>query len=275
MFKMFLKAATYAVLMLSATAASADFYHLMPRVTHTPVVTGPSGYMAARDTGAAPHRFEIVRLGGDVVALRLDGGRYLRAGFTRYDYLDATPGDIDAAARFTLIRSNGTASLRSELTGQYVGFNLQSGRLRAAFAERAANTTWVLQRVHVSTGEAMDDRGVLDHRWHVERFRDGRGRWITPPLSQRQRMALILHSGANRAVSVQTLCDGHDSTFRLQPPQIRFEQLENTRFPCDDVDRVMSQSMLNNLARIRRVDAGSHRLNFYDANGVMIASYVR
>jgi len=259
----------------AALPVNAEDYTLTGRVTMAPVVTGPSGYVAALNTGETPHLFELERLGGDLVALHVPWNGYLRAGYTQWNYLSITEGAIDDSARFILERSGDQARLRSVLTGLYVGYNLRSGRLRAAFPEAEANTLWLMQRTDFVTGDAVDDTGFLGQRWPVQAFRDGQGRWITPSPAQSARMLISPRQSDGARVQIDTLCDSFDSAFVLQPPHIQFIAFENTRYACPDADRAMSQAFLDVLARAQRIDRGDRRVRLLDDAGDAIAVFQR
>lgn len=272
-----LKASAFVVALLAAFPVQSEVYTMTGRVTMAPVVTGPSGYLAALNTGARGHRFEVIRLGGGHVALQSmgPGSGYLRAGFTEWNYLSIAPGAIDDTARFLLERSGEQASLRSVSTGHYVGYNLRSGRLRASFPVPEASTVWLMQRVNIVTGDAEDDRGFLGQRWPVQAFRDAQGRWRTPTPQQAARMLITPRRSDGYRVQIDTLCDSFDSALQIQPPHIRFISFQNTRAYCSESDRNLSQAYLDMLANARRFQIEARRVTLLNEQGVAIGIFER
>lgn len=135
------------VLAFTSQAAWAETFNLRATISDELVGLGPSGVLAARADIAGPTSFEIIDLGQNTVALRdTNTGRYLRTGISQYDYLRADSNGINAASMFRPRYSGDVLLLQSVSTGQYVGYNLRSGRLRAVFEAENTNIGFLMIR---------------------------------------------------------------------------------------------------------------------------------
>ncbi|MGI3183928.1 META domain-containing protein [Nioella aestuarii] len=171
--------------LFAAVASSAQTYTLHPRMTMVPVVEGPSGYLAALNNGSGPLVLEVVEFGNGLAALRhTASGAYLRAGYTEWNYLDLHSGGVDQRALFEITETGQDVLLRSAFNGLYVGFNAQSGRLRAAFDQADAHSVWRLQ----ATAPRDDHVG----NWDLHAARNAQGQWLSPKAGAPVRIELNL-----------------------------------------------------------------------------------
>jgi hypothetical protein len=178
------------VTLFAAVATSAQTYTLHPRITMAPVVEGPSGYLAALNNGSGPLVIELLNFGNGLAALRhTASGAYLRTGYTEWNYLDLHSGSVDQRALFEITEAGQDVLLRSAYNGLYVGFNAQSGRLRAAFDQAGANGVWRLQ----ATAPRRDFVGT----WDIYAARNALGQWLSPEPGEPSRIELTIsdHGG--------------------------------------------------------------------------------
>lgn len=136
---------TAVALALLTQPASAERFILTANILDENVGLGPSGVLAARSDIADETVFELVDLHNGMFAIRDTAtGLYLRTGISQYDYLRADTDAVNAASMFGVTRHQHFMLLRSVLTGDYVGYNLRSGRLRAVFSADDTNISFLV-----------------------------------------------------------------------------------------------------------------------------------
>lgn len=260
----FLRLSVLLISLFCSQAVMAQSFSLHARVTMAPIVTGPSGYFAALTSGA-PLQFELVDLNNGMVALRDPAtGHYARTGNTQYEYLDFGNGGLTAHAMFEITRSGADILLRSVANGRYFGFNMGSGRLRAAHDANDPAAVWRMQEV-----EAAAPRHV--GTWALHAARDAQGQWVSPVANGRATFEIHLTDWG--AASVFHACGGLTSlSYRVSGDSLRFGDLPGGLYPCDAASDAMIEAVYN-AQRFAFDEVGQLRLS--DANGRLLALFGR
>lgn len=247
MIKIFLKCAAL-VSALWAGQVAAETFNLRATILGHQVGLGEAGVLAANTSVQIPIEFRRVDLHNGMVALRDISTRlFVRTGGGQYTYLRADTNSVNAASIFEFHRDGRDLRLRSMRTGQYLGYDVGSGRLRTVFGTQHAHSMFTIlptQAERPAGGEpAPGSAFSFAGSWRLNAVAGPNGGTIA--LS---REAL---SGAQLTITVGGGVSGSDGCNRVggsivrRGAAMRFEDILMTRRLCHGDQGRVAQAMQN------------------------------
>lgn len=247
MFRFFPKLALMVGLFF-ATPGLAERLQLRALVIDQMVGMGSRGVIAANESVAVPMTFEMIDLGDNLVALRdIATGRYLRTGVGRYEYLRADSNVVGRAEIFAAYRRGSDLRLRSVRNGQYVGYNVRSGRLRTVFSDADAHSMFTVIRQTEPQPRPRDDEPAprvdlpFAGMWRLSSVAGPNGGTIR--LSRAALHGATLHITRGGGFSGSDGCNQVRGVIRPHGAAMRFDDVLTTRRRCHGDEGRVAQAM--------------------------------
>lgn len=247
MIKTFLKCAALASALFAGQVA-AETFNLRATILGYQVGMGETGVMAANTSVQTPMEFELVELGNGMVAVRdTSTGLFVRTGISQYNYLRADTNRINTASIFEQHRVGSDLRLRSMRTGQYLGYDVGSGRLRAVFGTQHAHSMFTVLPTQPER-PAEDEPAPRSEfsfagSWRLNAVAGPNGGTIS--LSREALSGAQLTISPGGSVSGSDGCNQVDGTIVMRGAAMRFENLLTTRRLCHGARGRVAQAMQN------------------------------
>lgn len=190
------------------------------------------GVMAASGDRRSAQRFEIVRLDGRKIALRLPGGSYLRAGVGQATLLAAGSPHIRGWETFELMTfPDARIALRSVQNGRFVTIN-RAGLLSATADIRSIETGFRIVDAGRGGGPIaapqQPPRVDWTGRWSLVRVAARDGRLQGPPHDAR----LDFSISRDRIVAFSVGCNRVSARLNQLQQRVSFDRVISTKMLC-------------------------------------------
>lgn len=244
-------------------AAHADEFSLRSQQSGR-YVTIENGYLAAvAGSPAAARTWEMIRLDGDKVALRVPAnGTFVRAGVGKGTFLAEGSGHIRGWETFELRRlRNGGVALRSVLNGKYVRAGVGNRSLLAAVSDRVGS--WETFDL-VTVGNQGPAAASLVGSWRLLQVaaQGGRLRDVRPDVAQRAWMTFE----RDGALSGRGGCNSFRATYRLEGDSLSVGRIVTTKMLCAGEAGEVEEDLYDGLPQIASffASAGGNRITLVD-----------
>lgn len=283
LFKSFFKTLSLSLgLTLAALTSTAQAEMITLRAEDSGAFVGTlsNGLLAARTNIQRPLQLEMIRLDGNRVAFRDPrSGQYLRAGVGQRTNLMVASPHIRGWETFELHDRGHAVQIRSVQSGEYVGYNRRTGRLRAVHGRGEARTRFrivpIAERAQAQPQPAARTRTDISGQWQLVGLGGPNGGWLS--ISRAALREASIHISSGGSFSADTGCNSADGNIVTRGTRMDVQNMLVTRRLCHGDEGEVDAGMRRALGEADWFERShdGRLMQITDRNGRVLARFRR